>query len=184
MAGVAPAPTAGSRIARNVAAMAGAQLVTWSASLIWTLVVPRALGPSGMGIIVTAWSITGVLGVLLGLGTRNYLVREIVVQDGQGAQLLGTALVLRTVLMPLFVTAAVSYAVITGMHGDAVVVLYLAIAATVFTQLAEPLQAAFQAVESTTGRNMKVWKSFIGTPYQPTTSGFVSSDSMSASIQR
>ena len=40
------------------------------------------------------------------------------------------------------------------------------------------------AVEITTGRNMNVWNSFIGTPYQPTTSGRVRSESISASTQR
>ena len=56
--------------------IAGGQLLTWSMTLLWTLVVPRALGPAGMGSIVTAWSVTGILGIVLGLGTRNYLVRE------------------------------------------------------------------------------------------------------------
>ena len=31
---------------------------------------------------MAAWSITGILGVVLGLGTRNYLVRESVVRPG------------------------------------------------------------------------------------------------------
>ena len=61
---------------RNVTVLASAQLITWTMTLLWTLVVPRALGPSGLGTIMAAWSITGILGVVLGLGTRNYLVRE------------------------------------------------------------------------------------------------------------
>src|SRR6478609_1766257 len=92
---VARSPEDASRVGRNVAAMASGQLVTWSMSLLWTLVVPRALGPAGMGIIVAAWSITGVLGILLGLGTRNYLVREMVVREAEAPRLLGTAIVLR-----------------------------------------------------------------------------------------
>jgi O-antigen/teichoic acid export membrane protein len=137
----------GNRLGRNVAAMAGGQLVTWSMSLVWTLVVPRVLGPGGMGIVVAAWSATGVLGLLLGLGTRNYLVREMVVREDDGPQLLGTALVLRLALAPLFVGGALVYAQVTGIHGDVAVVLYLAVAATIFTQVAEPMQAAFQAIE-------------------------------------
>jgi muramoyltetrapeptide carboxypeptidase LdcA involved in peptidoglycan recycling len=35
-----------------------------------------------------------------------------------------------------------------------------------------------------TGTNMSVWKSLVGTPYQPTTSGRVISESMVMSIQR
>jgi O-antigen/teichoic acid export membrane protein len=136
-----------SRVTRNVAAMAGGQAVTWSMSLLWTLVVPRALGPAGMGVIVTAWSVTGVLGLVLGLGTRNYLVREMVVRRAEAPRLLGTAMVLRIALAPLFAAAAAAYAELAHVGHDARVVLWLAVAATVFTQVAEPLQAAFQAIE-------------------------------------
>ena len=135
------------RLARNVAAMAGGQMVTWSMSLIWTLVVPRVLGPASMGIIVAAWSATGVLGLLLGLGTRNYLVREMVVREEDSSRLLGTAIVLRLALTPLFAGGTLIYAQLAHIGGEAAVVLYLAVAATIFTQLAEPLQAAFQAIE-------------------------------------
>jgi O-antigen/teichoic acid export membrane protein len=137
----------GSRVSRNVAAMAGGQAVTWSMSLLWTLVVPRALGPAGMGVIVTAWSVTGVLGLVLGLGTRNYLVREMVVRRAEAPRLLGTAIVLRVALAPLFAAAAAAYAQLAHVGHEARVVLWLAVAATVFTQVAEPLQAAFQAIE-------------------------------------
>jgi O-antigen/teichoic acid export membrane protein len=136
-----------SRLGRNVAAMAGGQIVTWGMSLIWTLVVPRVLGPGNMGIIVAAWSATGVLGLLLGLGTRNYLVREMVIREEDAPRLLGTAMVLRLALAPLFVGAALVYAQVAHISGEAAVVLYLAVAATVFTQVAEPLQASFQAIE-------------------------------------
>jgi O-antigen/teichoic acid export membrane protein len=138
---------ANSRVGRNVAAMAGGQIVTWSMTLLWTLIVPRSLGPGGMGIIVAAWSVTGVLGVFLGLGTRNFVVREMVVREKDGPQLLGTAVVLRLLLSPLFIAAALIYAHVAGLGDDATVVLYLAVAATIFVQVAEPLQAAFQAIE-------------------------------------
>ena len=136
-----------SRVARNIGAMAGGQVVTWSMSLLWTLVVPRALGPAGMGIVVTAWSVTGVLGVVLGLGTRNYLVREMVVRREDSSRLLGTAIVLRVALAPLFALAALAYLRFANVGGDARIVLWLAVAATILTQVAEPLQAAFQALE-------------------------------------
>ena len=40
------------------------------------------------------------------------------------------------------------------------------------------------AVETTTGRNISVWKSRVGTLYQPTSSVLVSSDSITKSIHR
>src|SRR6185503_7691024 len=99
-------PEEGTKMGRNVTVLASAQLITWTMTLAWTLVVPRALGPSGLGTIMAAWSITGILGVVLGLGTRNYLVRESVVRPESAPGLIGTALVLRIVLSPLLIAAA------------------------------------------------------------------------------
>jgi PST family polysaccharide transporter len=116
-------------------------------TLVWTLVVPRALGPAGMGTIVAAWSVTGILGIVLGLGTRNYLVREMVVAPVEAPRLLGTALVLRAVLTPLFLGAVVVFAQFAGYGDEGNLVLYLAALAMVLTLLAEPMQAGFQAIE-------------------------------------
>ena len=140
-------PEEGTKMGRNVTVLASAQLITWTMTLLWTLVVPRALGPSGLGTIMAAWSITGILGVVLGLGTRNYLVRESVVEPAKAPGLIGTALILRIVLSPLLIAGAIVYGELVHWHGDARTVLYLATAATLFVQIAEPLQAGFQATE-------------------------------------
>jgi O-antigen/teichoic acid export membrane protein len=135
------------RLGRNLAALAMGQLITWSMTLVWTLVVPRALGPAGMGVIVTSWSVAGVLGIVLGLGTRNYLVRELVVQPASASRLLGSAIVLRIVMIPLFAASILIYAHVASDGREMRLALYLAGAATVLTMLAEPLQAGFQAIE-------------------------------------
>ena len=44
-------------VGANISALAGGQVVTWSMSLAWTLVVSRLLGPAGMGLLVTATSV-------------------------------------------------------------------------------------------------------------------------------
>jgi O-antigen/teichoic acid export membrane protein len=146
-AAAVPQPEDAQVVGRNVTVLAMSQLITWTMTLLWTLVVPRSLGPSGMGTIMTAWSVTGILGVVLGLGTRAYLVRESVVAPEERARLVGTALVLRIVLTPLVVGAAIAYGELSGWGRHERLVLYLAAAATVFVQIAEPLQAAFQSIE-------------------------------------
>jgi O-antigen/teichoic acid export membrane protein len=135
------------RVGRNVTVMAAGQLITWTMTLLWTLVVPRSLGPAGLGTIMAAWSITGIFGIVLGLGTRNYLVRESVVTPEGASGLVGTALVMRVLLSPVIIAAAFAYGHIVGWDHDAKTVLYLAAAATIFVQIAEPLQAAFQSLE-------------------------------------
>ena len=74
---------AGQRVARNFGVLFGGQAITWTMTLLWTLIVPRALGPVGLGILVSAQSVAGVLGIVLGMGTRNYLVRETVIDPSR-----------------------------------------------------------------------------------------------------
>lgn len=135
------------RVGQNIGVLAGAQLITWTMTLLWTLVVPRALGPSGMGTLLAAWAVVAIFGLVLGLGTRNYLVRESVVDRSEAPRLIGTAIVLRIALSPLLIGAAVVYGEVAGWEHEAKMVLYLAAAATILVQLAEPMQAAFQATE-------------------------------------
>ena len=116
-------------------------------TLLWTLIVPRALGPVGLGTVVSAQAVSGVLAIMLGLGTRNYLVREIVVDPERGPRLVGTALVIRLILAPIVGLAAVLWAHFDHYHHQAAVVLYLITVMTVLALLAEPMQAAFQAIE-------------------------------------
>jgi O-antigen/teichoic acid export membrane protein len=144
--GAAP-PADRPRLGRNLAALAGGQIITWSMTLVWTLVVPRALGPAGVGVIVTSWSVTGVFGIVLGLGTRNYLVRELVIRPASASRLIGAALVLRILLAPVFAVAILIYAQVAASGYELRVALYLAAAATILTLLAEPMQAGFQAIE-------------------------------------
>lgn len=141
------APPAPSRTGRNVAALTGGQVFTWTMTFVWTLVVPRALGPEGMGIVVSGWAVAGIFGIVLGLGTRTYLTREMVVEPGESSHLVGTALSLRVAMAPLFVVGVVVYARLADYGSEGTAVLYLAAGATFLTLLAEPMQAAFQAVE-------------------------------------
>jgi O-antigen/teichoic acid export membrane protein len=143
-----PPPTeARHSVARNLGALVSGQAVTWTVTLVWTLIVPRALGPAGLGILVSAQSVSGLLGIALGMGTRNYLVRETMIDRAAGPKLVGTAIILRLTFAPLVAVAAIMWAHISGYGHDATMVLYLITAMTVLTLLTEPLQASFQAIE-------------------------------------
>jgi O-antigen/teichoic acid export membrane protein len=146
-----PSPAApkeeGSRLARNLTALLGGQAVTWTMTLLWTLIVPRALGPAGLGLVVTAMSVCGVVSLVLGLGTRTYIMREIVVDQADAPRLVGTGIMLRLLTAPLFAIALVVYAHFADYDHEARLVLYLVGAATILTLLAEPMQAGFQGIE-------------------------------------
>jgi O-antigen/teichoic acid export membrane protein len=116
-------------------------------TLLWTLVIPRAIGPAGMGLLVTAWAATGIMAVLSGLGTRTFLVKEIAANPQTAPSLLGTALVLRLILLVPAVASMVLFAALAGFSREENLVIYLVTGATALTLLAEPLQAGFQAIE-------------------------------------
>jgi O-antigen/teichoic acid export membrane protein len=134
-------------VGRNFTALAAGQLVTWTMTLLWTIVVPNALGPSGLGLLFTALAVTGVFSILLGLGTRNYLVREIVVDRTRAPSLVGTGIVLRLLLAPVFALAIVVYAQFANYGHEGTLVLYLVTVSAILILLAEPMLAGFQALE-------------------------------------
>jgi O-antigen/teichoic acid export membrane protein len=142
-ASLAPPP----RLARNLAALLGGQVVTWTMTLVWTLVVPRVLGPEGFGVVTAALSVSGVLAVFLGLGTRAYLVREIVLHPDQGSQLVGTAIVLRLLLAPVVAAAAYGFTHVAHVGHDEAIALYLAALMNVLILLSDPVLSLFQALE-------------------------------------
>lgn len=64
-------------VMQNIGYLAGGQVTTWALAALWTVVVPRQIGPTGMGQLVTVWSATGILSILVGLGTQVLVVTEI-----------------------------------------------------------------------------------------------------------
>jgi lipopolysaccharide exporter len=134
-------------LAGNVASLAASQLVTWLLTLAWTLVVPRVIGPDGMGVLVTATSSNAILGVILGLPTKDFLTREIVAHPDDAPTLLGSAFVFRICCLPVFVVSVGLYVHFANLGHTGVVVMYLVTGSTICMLLTDPALAAFQAVE-------------------------------------
>lgn len=132
---------------RNVAMLTGSQIVTWGMTAIWTLIVPRELGPAGLGLVVSAVSVSSVIGVILAFGSQTYLTRDLVRHPESGPQIVGTAIALRLALLPLVAGVTVGFAYFAHYGAEARIVLLFATATTLFTALAVPPQAAFQALE-------------------------------------
>jgi len=131
----------------NLTVLGGGQVVTWATSLLWTLVVPRILGPYGMGLMVTAWAATGIMTVVFGLGIRNLIVKEIASDRSQAPSLIGAALLLRLGLIVPGLVAMAFYMRLGHFDSRETAVLYLFTGGTIAAVLAEPLQAGFQALE-------------------------------------
>lgn len=134
-------------VGRNIGMLAGSQIVSWGMTAIWTLIVSRALGPAGLGLVVSAISVSSIIGIILALGSQTYLTRDFVRDPESGPQIVGTAIVLRLALVPIVAVATVLFAVLAHYGHEARIVLLYACAMTAFTALAVPPQAAFQALE-------------------------------------
>jgi len=132
---------------RNVFALGGGQLITWSVALAWTFIVPRHLGATGWGMLVTGSSIGGILVVLMGAGTGNYLVRQFVRDPQQAPSLLGTSIVIRLALLIPGAAVLAVYLKIAAFSGQANLIIVIGSAVAVFALLQEPMDSVFQAVE-------------------------------------
>ncbi len=134
-------------LARNVGFLAGSQLITWCASLAWALFVPRALGATGTGVFTLSVAASGILTVLIGLGMRPLLVREIAIDRESAARLIPTAIVMRALLAVPMLALVVAFVHFGKLHGDQVLAVYLGWGVAVLYEVFEPIQAGLQAVE-------------------------------------
>jgi O-antigen/teichoic acid export membrane protein len=130
-----------------VAALGAGQAFTWAMTLAWTLVVPRLLGATGMGIVVTGMSVVTMLQIAMGGGTAIYVTREIVVSPERASRIVASASLARLMLLPVFGVAIVLWAQFAGYGARQQEVLYLCGAATAVMLLGEPLLSYFQATE-------------------------------------
>jgi O-antigen/teichoic acid export membrane protein len=135
------------RLARSISILTVGQIVTWIATLTWTVIVPRRLGSAEMGIYTLGLAASGVLLVLVGLGLRPLLVREIASNPERAPQLIGTGIVLRAIfcLPALAVTLVIT--LVGPFHGVEGTAVFLGWCMTVFAVISEPIAAGFQAME-------------------------------------
>ena len=134
-------------LARNVGVLAGSQVITWCAGLAWALFVPRALGPGGTGVFTLSVAASGILTVLIGLGTRPLLVREISFDRSRASYLIPSAVYQRAVLALPMLGALAVFAHFGGFDREQVTALYLGWGVCVLYVLFEPIQAGLQAFE-------------------------------------
>jgi O-antigen/teichoic acid export membrane protein len=134
-------------LARNVGFLAGSQVITWLAALAWALFVPRALGANGTGIFTLSVAASGFLTVLIGLGTRPLLVREIAIDRERANRLIPTAIILRGALALPVLAILGGFARLGHFDREQVLALLLGWVICVLYLLFEPIQAGLQALE-------------------------------------
>ena len=137
----------GSRLFRNIAVLAGGQLVTWSLTLLWTLFVPRALGPARMGELTIAYAVTGVVSVAASLGIGTLMVKAIARDHQQVAPLMGSALIVRAGFIVPSILAVALFSQLGHFGREQTLLLWLATASMTIGFFTGTFQSAFQALE-------------------------------------
>jgi O-antigen/teichoic acid export membrane protein len=134
-------------IARNISYLLGGQVTTWTLAAIWTVVVPRQIGPTGMGELVTVWASTGILMMVLGLGSRLLLVTEIARDPASASRRVSAAIAGRLILFIPGVALMVAYVHLAHFDQYQVLLLVVATASMPFVLANDIFQAAFQGLE-------------------------------------
>jgi O-antigen/teichoic acid export membrane protein len=142
-----PARRAPNGLLKNIGYLLGGQAATWVLTLLWTVVVPRKIGPTGMGQFVTVWSAVGILLVLVGLGTRTVVVTEIARDPASAGRQVAAAIGARLALFVPGAAVMVLYLMFAHFDQYQVVLLIIATVSQPVALVNEVLLAAFQGLE-------------------------------------
>ncbi len=134
-----------SLILKNTAVLFVGQFTTWALTILFTVYVPRRVGPVGWGELglASAWTTVGSTLAALGMGTL--MVRDMSRDHSKAAEMVGVALVTRMLLaLPCMLIIAV-LALPYPLHTQ--IVIYILSIGMVLQLLTGPFQAGFQAIE-------------------------------------
>jgi O-antigen/teichoic acid export membrane protein len=134
-------------ILHNIGYLLGGQATTWILAALWTVVVPRHLGPAGMGELVTVWSAIGILSVVVGLGTRLLVVTEIARDPASAGRQVAAAIAARLLLFVPGVGLMALYVLFGHFDTYQTLLLIVATASLPIVLTNEVLSAAFQGLE-------------------------------------
>lgn len=107
-----------SRIGRNFSVVVTAQAITWTATLIFTLVQARYLSPAQFGELSLALSYTLMAAVLIDFGVSTKLARDVAQRPAAAGPALAAALVVRLGLWCMVMPVVWAGTVILGYHAE------------------------------------------------------------------
>ena len=132
---------------RNMALLFGSQAASWAFALLWTLVVPRLLGPMGMGQLVIAWSVTGVVGTIASLGVTTLITKDVARRPEMASALVGAAIWTRIAVAAPAVGLVLIYVYVVRFDSTQTLVILLASGVMVANLFGGVLMAALQGLE-------------------------------------
>jgi O-antigen/teichoic acid export membrane protein len=141
-----PAPARRS-VMRNMASLAGAQVITWTLSTIVLVIVPRRVGPEAIGGYRIAWSLWTVAATFIALGTGTLITLQVARAKRRGVVRLGPAMVARTVAYAISWIPILVFSFAVGYSTEVVVLIAIVGAATLFNSYADVAAAGLTGLE-------------------------------------
>lgn len=132
---------------RNLAHLFSAQVITWLLAMVVSVVLPRHLGPEGVGQLRLPAAIWTMLQLLMGLGSATYLTLEIARNRERGTRVMGTIVVIRLIVFVGICSALTIVAVLARSSSSTTVIFALFGAVSMFYGLADVICAALAGLE-------------------------------------
>ncbi len=142
-----PAESSHRVLARSISWLTAGQVTTWALTLAWTVYVPRRLGSAQVGVFTLSAAVGGVLMVIIGLGMRPLLVREVASHPDRAPRLVGAAIILRAIFGVPALGVTLLLAWLGPFHGEEALAVLIGWGSCLSTSLVEPISAGFQGQE-------------------------------------
>jgi O-antigen/teichoic acid export membrane protein len=148
MATVAPDPqTRGQRVARNITALLASQPLTWLLTLIFTVIVPRNVGPGEWGEWVIAASVGQLAAAALDFGLNTVVFKSVSRYPEDSRRTLGAVLAIRFVVTPALVLGMIGFSLLAAYSEHTRLIVVLAALRLAIGYLATPIVNGLQAFE-------------------------------------
>jgi O-antigen/teichoic acid export membrane protein len=143
-----PAPAKPERsLVHNVAVILGSQVTTWVLSTALLVLVPRLLGPVGVGQLRVAQSLWAIVSVFTAFGTANFLTVEVARHRAQARPLTSAVIGVRLVLWLAALPAVAVFTVVAGYERTVVVVIAISALTALFTLVGTADRSALFGLE-------------------------------------
>ena len=132
---------------RNIAHLMSSQAVTWVLATLVAYVVPRFLGPSGLGRLRVSTAVWTMAQLFVALGTSTFLTLQIARDRQRGDRLVGPIIVMRVVAFGLCVVILAAIGVVLGVDLETVAIFGLIGLGVLIATVYEVWTAALNGLE-------------------------------------
>lgn len=139
--------TSGQRILRNAVVIGASQPVSWALTLLFTIVVPRNVGPGEWGEWGIAWAVALVTRSGLDFGLNTLLLKEVPRRPGDAAKWIGAVLAVRLALAPVLVVSVFGFGILAHYPRHTWVVLAIVAISVAVSYVETPLTFGLQATQ-------------------------------------